>query len=46
MRGGKKKPTGIIDVALWQSLNRGDVVRVINEFDGAFFTIDDGSSAW
>jgi superfamily II DNA or RNA helicase len=26
MRGGKKKPTGIIDVALWQSLNRGDVV--------------------
>jgi superfamily II DNA or RNA helicase len=32
MRGGKKKPTGIIDVALWQSLIRDDVVddRVAN----------------
>jgi superfamily II DNA or RNA helicase len=26
MRGGEKKPTGIIDVALWQSLIRDDVV--------------------
>lgn len=26
MRGGKKKPTGIIDVALWQSLIRDNVV--------------------
>jgi hypothetical protein len=32
MRGGKKKPTGLIDVALWQSLIRDDVVddRVAN----------------
>jgi superfamily II DNA or RNA helicase len=26
IRGGKKKPTGTIDVALWQSLIRDDVV--------------------